>query len=51
MAQNRSEEEVYESTNEEVNMQLSKMSEVQQSNRNELLNLVELIASTTGIVP
>jgi|TARA_B110000285_G_C14930219_1_gene516966 hypothetical protein len=51
VAQNRSEEEVYESTNEEVNMQLSKMSEVQQSNRNELLNLVELIASTTGIVP
>ncbi len=51
VAQNRSEEEVNESTNEEVNMKLSKMSEVQQSNRNELMNLVELIASTTGIVP
>jgi hypothetical protein len=29
VAQNRSEEEVNESTNEEVNMKLSKMSEVQ----------------------
>lgn len=40
-----------EKQNDEVNMKLSKISEVQQCNRNELLNLVDLIASTTGIAP